>query len=54
MQTENLYRSWKDFEMSERRRVGTFQLSVDDLAEDLYIEPPLYAEDQELSELNFE
>ena len=55
MYKEEAYRSWQDFEISERRRVGSFQLSVDDLARDLYIENPRIQEndDEELSELNF-
>ena len=54
---EETFRSWKDFEMSERRRVNTFQLSVDNLARDLYLEMgPVEEEkeDCEVTELNFD
>jgi hypothetical protein len=54
---EEAFRSWKDFEMSERRRVATFQLSVDNLARDLYLEMGPAQEEKEESEvveLNFD
>ena len=54
---EEAFRSWKDFEMSERRRVATFQLSVDNLARDLYLEMGSgqeEKEDSEVVELNFD
>ncbi|MBN2529342.1 MAG: hypothetical protein JXR76_23340 [Deltaproteobacteria bacterium] len=54
---EEAFRSWKEFEMSERRRVATFQLSVDNLAQDLYLEQGTAAEDKdefETAELNFD
>lgn len=54
---EEAFRSWKDFEMSERRRVATFQLSVDSLAGDLYLElapEREEKEDSEVAELNFD
>jgi hypothetical protein len=54
---EEAFRSWKDFEMSERRRVATFQLSVDNLARDLYLEmgsTEQEKEDSEVVELNFD
>ncbi len=54
---EEAFRSWKDFEMSERRRVATFQLSVDNLARDLYLEmgpAQEEKEDSEVVELNFD
>lgn len=57
MQKEESYRSWKEFETSERRRVATFQLSVDNLARDLYLEMAPsreQAEDSEVAELNFD
>ena len=55
MTSEAIYRTWKEFEEMERRRVGTFQLSVDDLAKDLYIDT--YKDDDddvEIRELNFD
>ncbi len=56
MMMEDLsYRSWDDFNRSEDRRVGTFQLSVDDLARDLYYENrPYNDDDEEEDELNFD
>ena len=53
---EEAFRSWKEFEMAERRRVATFQLSVDSLARDLYLEmePIAEMEDDEVVELNFD
>ena len=55
MKQEATYRTWKEFEEMERRRVGTFQLSVDDLARDLYVD--VYKDDDddiEVQELNFD
>lgn len=49
---ETTYRSWQEFEKEERRRVATFQLSLDDLAQDLYVDFDLDAD--ELKELNFD
>lgn len=57
MQKEKSFRSWKEFEMAERRRVATFQLSVDNLARDLYLEMGCQVEerdDAEVTELNFD
>ena len=48
------YRTWMDFEQIERRKVGTFQLCIDDLAKDLYIDYPAEKEDEEERELNFD
>lgn len=52
MDPEKIYRTWQEFEREERRRVGTFQLSIDDLERDLYYED-LY-EDDEPKELDFD
>ena len=56
MKSEATYRTWKEFEEMERRRVGTFQLSVDDLARDLYVDA--YKDDDdddlEIQELDFD
>jgi len=52
--SDEVYRSWKEFESSERRRVGTFQLSLDDLAKDMYIEQKRPVDDDEVAELNFD
>jgi hypothetical protein len=48
------YRSWEEFKKSEYRRCGTFQLSVEDLANDLYFDDDDQWEDPENSELNFD
>jgi hypothetical protein len=48
------YRSWEDFKKDEYRRCGTFQLSIDELARDLYYEDQLYNNEEEEEELNFE
>lgn len=53
MKLEESYRSWKEFEEIERRRVATFQLSIDDLARDLYVDTSRDDSD-ELEELNFD
>ena len=53
MKSEATYRTWKEFEETERRRVGTFQLSVDDLARDLYVDT-YKDDDDETQELNFD
>jgi hypothetical protein len=49
----NTYRSWQEFEKEQRRRCGTFQLSLEELASDLYIdiEPET---DEEVEELDFD
>jgi len=54
MLKEEVFRSWREFEMSERRRVGTFQLSVDDLARDLYMDSAFSVEEDDGAELNFD
>ncbi|MBN2717688.1 MAG: hypothetical protein JXX14_17695 [Deltaproteobacteria bacterium] len=54
---DEAFRSWKEFEMSERRRVATFQLSVDNLARDLYLEMTPAEDEKEdcdVAELNFD
>ena len=49
------YRTWKEFEQAERRKVGTFQLCIDDLAKDLYIDTLSERDDEEEpEELNFD
>jgi hypothetical protein len=52
MDPEKSYRTWQEFEQEERRRVGTFQLSIDDLERDLYYEE--VCEDEEPKELDFD
>jgi len=49
---EITYRSWDEFEKEQRRRVATFQLSLDDLAQDLYVDFDL--DEEEVKELNFD
>lgn len=51
---ENTYRSWKEFTQHEYRRVGTIQLSIDDLERDLFFEEfDEDDEDEEVAELDF-
>jgi hypothetical protein len=55
MRHDKSYSTWKEFELEERRRFGTFQLSLDELAKDLYIDPEYEVdEDEEPQELNFD
>ncbi|MCK9522027.1 MAG: hypothetical protein M0R76_03150 [Proteobacteria bacterium] len=54
MLKEEGYRSWEEFESMERRRVGTFQLSIDDLARDWYMDGSYGADEEEERELNFD
>ena len=54
MATGETYRNWIDFEQTERRKMGTFQLCIDDLAKDLYIDFPVEKEEEELKELDFD
>jgi predicted O-methyltransferase YrrM len=49
---EITYRSWQEFEKEQRRQVATFQLSLDELARDLYVDFDL--DEDELKELNFD
>lgn len=49
---EITYRSWQDFEKEQRRRVATFQLCLDDLAQDLYVD--FDADLADVEELNFD
>ena len=53
---EKEYRTWKEFNQQELRRVGTFQLSIDDLAHDLYFDDKMDKrdEEEEEEELNFD
>ncbi len=51
---EREYRSWDHFRKSEYRRVATFQLSVEELANDLYYEDKNQKNDEEEEELNFD
>ena len=48
------FRSWDEFTKNEYRRCGTFQLSVEDLANDLYFDDEKDWEDSEVEELNFD
>jgi hypothetical protein len=48
------YRTWREFEQIERRKVGTFQLCIDDLAKDLYIDMLSERDDEEPAELDFD
>jgi len=53
MKQDKIYRNWEEFEREQRRRYATFQLSLDELAKDLYID---YDDDPEedIKELNFD
>lgn len=51
---EKGYRSWDDFTKTEYRRCGTFQLSLEELARDLYYDDSPYKKDDEEEELNFD
>ena len=48
------YRTWREFEQIENRKIGTFQLCIDDLAKDLYIDILSEKDDAESEELNFD
>lgn len=54
MATGETFRSWKEFEQTERRKVGTFQLSIDELAKDLYIDSTTGKDEEEVAELDFD
>jgi hypothetical protein len=54
MATGETYQTWIDFEQTERRKIGTFQLCIDDLAKDLYIDYPAEKEAEESRELDFD
>ncbi|MCP4603156.1 MAG: hypothetical protein GY847_22020 [Proteobacteria bacterium] len=53
---ESKFNSWEDFTKEEYRRCGTFQLSLEDLARDLYYDDSdnFKKEDSEEKELNFD
>jgi hypothetical protein len=51
---EKSYVTWKDFNEQELRRCATFQLSVDDLARDLYYDEKATEKEDEVTELNFD
>ncbi len=51
---EKGFSTWKDFTQNEYRRCNTFQLSIDDLARDLYQENVEDKKDDEEEELNFD
>jgi hypothetical protein len=48
------YRSWKEFTEQQYRKANTFQLSIDELARDLYYDDAAYKNDLEDDELNFD
>ena len=50
----NVYRSWDHFTKSEYRRVGTFQLSIEELANYLYFDDKQQKVEEEEEELNFD
>jgi hypothetical protein len=48
------YRTWREFEQTECRKMGTFQLCIDDLAKDLYIDILSERDNEEPEELDFD
>jgi hypothetical protein len=48
------YRTWKDFTEQQYRKSNTFQLSIDELARDMYYDDSAYKKDLEDDELNFD
>jgi hypothetical protein len=48
------YRSWKEFKQEEYRQFGSFQLSLDELARDLYYDEKVQHWDDEPDELCFD
>jgi hypothetical protein len=53
MKQEKVYRTWAEFEREQRRRYATFQLSIEELAKDLYMDLE-EEENEEPQELNFD
>ncbi len=51
---EDTFRSWDDFNKNEYRRCGTFQLSLEDLARDVYYDDGSKRQKEEEEELNFD
>ena len=49
-----MYRTWKDFTEQQYRKSNTFQLSIDELARDLYYDDSPDERDKETDELNFD
>ncbi|MCU0663329.1 MAG: hypothetical protein MUC50_13510 [Myxococcota bacterium] len=48
------YRSWKEFKQEEYRQFGSIQLSLDELARDLYYDEKVQHWDEEPDELRFD
>ena len=53
MEEKPAFQSWKEFTQNEYRRCATFQLSIEELAKDLYYDERM-EEAGETEELNFE
>jgi hypothetical protein len=53
MQRNKVYRNWDEFEKEQRSRYATFQLSIEELAKDLYMDLE-QEEDEEPEELDFD
>ena len=51
---DKAFRTWREFNEQEDRRCGTFQLSIDDLARDLYYDERFQKQNEEEEELNFD
>lgn len=54
MQREKFYQTWEEFEKEQRQRYATFQLSLDELARDLYMDSETGNDDSEPKELDFD
>jgi hypothetical protein len=54
MKQDKVYRNWEEFEREQRRRCATFQLSLDELAKDLYLDYEADEEEDEVKELDFD
>ena len=53
MKHDKVYKTWVEFEREQRRRYATFQLSIEELAKDLYMDIE-DEDDEEPQELNFD
>ena len=51
---DRYYSTWKEFTQEQLRRVGTVQLSIDELEHDMYCDDSAKKNEEETSELNFD
>ena len=54
MEEKPAFQSWKDFTQQEYRRCATFQLSIEELARDLYYDERMQEREEAEEELNFD